>query len=122
MSESERTRREATARLENYCACDILARDRARELADPFDVTLEEDRFQPMDEVTPVFFGDDEAGISVTELVIEILVRVGVTPEKPVYDGLGFTARARYEHNLSKLYDFVNMEYEDVPAEGDGAD
>lgn len=116
MTDTKSSQRDAVREIESYSAADILVRERAQELTAPFDIELEDDRFQPLENITPVMHDDngDTGGISATELVIEIVVRVGMTPEKPVYDGYGFTARARFEQNLSKLYDHVNMEYSDL--------
>lgn len=105
----------AVEQLEASHACDVITTEKAAEIADAFDVDLDEAPTAQISDVVPILFGDDGEGIAVTDLVVEIVRQIGEEPDLPEFDGVGFTARARYSQNLSILYDHVDIAIEHEP-------
>lgn len=109
------SQRDAIDRLEDSDACDVITVDAATEIADAFDANFDTAPIESMNDVVPKLFGSSERGIAVADLVVTLVREVDETPVTPEFDGPGFTARARYEHNLPILYDHADLEIDAEP-------
>ena len=109
--ESDLSRDEAVAELEDANACDIVSADKAQSLADPFGVELDVTEMYRLSQAVPLFQGERQRGMSITAIVETIVRELGYEVETPQSTGLrddGFLARAKYEHNLPTLYDHID--------------
>lgn len=111
VADSELSREEAVEILEDSNACDIVAADKAQSIADAFDVELDVTEMYRLSQAVPVFFGEEQRGMSIVAIVENIVRELGYEVETPQSTGLsdgGFLARAKYSHNLPTLYDHID--------------
>lgn len=81
--DNELSDEEAVEMLEDANACDIVSAEKAQRIAEPFDVELNVTRMYRLSQAVPVFFGEQQRGMSIAAIVENIVRELGYEVETP---------------------------------------